>query len=143
MLSSHRLEDLGFSASPLRGARWRESASSPFLYAREGESIEALDDGALNRGFRCWRGRSGQRYVFSVFEARGCPAYDDAVLIAAVVEDDGTRRAIAFEDTGSLPDALFSRLAGDHAIVGRRLEFHVHLLARTAAERRDVLDDLR
>jgi hypothetical protein len=142
MLASHQLEAL---RPPLatNWQSWSMPGASPVSFASEEEPIEGLHDDALSRRFRRWRGKSGNGYVFSVFDASKCPPYGDAVLIAAAVEPDGTRRPLAVEDTGPFPEPLLSRLAAAELAAERRLEFHIHLLARTPAERRQIVEDLR
>jgi hypothetical protein len=123
-------------------APWPEPSATPIGCVREADPIDALADDALGSRFRSWRGRSGRRYVFSVFDAVSCPAYCDAVLVDVAVDEDGRRRALAFVDTGTFPEPVMSALTRS-AVPGHVREFHVHLLARDAAERRALLDDLR
>ena len=48
--------------------------------------LAALAGGALAHRFHAWRGRSGRRYIFSVYALGECPDYAGAV-IAAVARD--------------------------------------------------------
>jgi hypothetical protein len=123
---------------------WPEPAppTAPPLAETEGEALAALAEEDLSPRFRSWRGASGRRYIVSVYEARACPAYCDAVLIAAAVEADGRRRALAIADTGVFPEPVLARARTSFAHVAERLEFHLHLLAASPAERRAALDDL-
>ena len=88
-----------------------------------------------------WR-RSGRRYIASIYEAHACPAYCDAALIAVAANCHGERRIVALADTGAFPEPVVARLAQTLAPAAERLEFHLHLLAATSAERRAALDDL-
>lgn len=92
------------------------------------------------RRFTAWRGRSGRRYVASVFAV-----HDDAALgfidgvVLAVTPD---RRIIAARDSG--PFGVESALTRwrDAAMGAGATEIHVHLLADGALERRRALTDL-
>ena len=108
----------------------------------DGEPLAALADEPLSPRFYAWRGASGRRYIASVYEARACPAYCDAALIAVARQSDGRRRIVALADTGVFPEPVVARLAETFAPTAERLEFHLHLLAETASERRAALDDL-
>ena len=107
------------------------------------ESLRALEGEGFADRFRTWIGASGRRYVFSVFEPTDCPAYCGAVLIAAVVEANGERRAIRFADTGEFPEPALSSMMRVCSAATERFEFHLHLLADAASERRAILEDLR
>lgn len=123
---------------------WPEPAppTAAFLAEADGEPLAALDGDTLSPHFCSWRGASGRRYIVSVYEPQACPAYCDAVLIAVAVGYDGRRRPLAFADTGVFPEPLLARTAKTLANGPDRLEFHLHLLAASAAERRAALDDL-
>jgi hypothetical protein len=102
--------------------------------------LAALADGSLAAQFRYWRGASGRRYVFSVYDKVSCPAYDHAVLIAATKEASGRRQVIFIADTGASPEAVLAeaiRVAGD-----RPVELSIHLLAVSAVARAEVVADL-
>jgi hypothetical protein len=121
---------------------WPEPAppTVPYFAETEAEPLAALADEPLSPRFCAWRGASGRRYIASVYEARACPAYCDAALIAVAAEPGGRRRIVALADTGAFPEPVVARLARTPA--DGRLELHLHLLAATAAERRAALDDL-
>lgn len=129
---------------------WPESAPPTAPHFAEGETdaeadaepLAALADEPLSPRFCAWRGASGRRYIASVYPAHACPAYCDAALIAVVRADDGRRRIVALVDTGVFPEPVVARLAQTLAPIAERLEFHLHLLAETASERRAALDDL-
>jgi len=107
----------------------------------DGAPLAALAGEPLDGRFRSWRGRSGRRYVFSVYHPASCPAYEDAVLLAAAVAPDGGRRPLFIGDTGCFPDIVLARGA-DSAPRGAAVEMHVHLLAGSRAGRDAVLADL-
>jgi hypothetical protein len=83
-------------------------------------------------GLTSWRGLSGRRYIVSVYHPASVPDYGDAVLIAVGRDRQGGRRILAV-GTGS-PEPLA-------AIAGCQ-EIHVHLLARDAGEKAQLLADL-
>ncbi len=132
------------AASAHEAGRWREPApsSAPFLAEADAEPLAALAGESLSPRFHSWRGASGRRYIVSVYDARACPAYCDAVLIAAAVDAHGRRRALAFADTGVFPEPVVARAVQSLTSLAERVEFHLHLLAATPAERRAALDDL-
>ena len=83
-------------------------------------------------GFTAWRGVSGRRYIVSVYHPASVPDYGDAVLIAVGRNRQGGRRILAV-GTGS-PEPL--------AALPGCVEIHVHLLARDAGEKAQLLADL-
>lgn len=92
------------------------------------------------RRFTAWRGRSGRRYVASVFAIQDGHAlgFSDAVLLA--VSPD--RKIVAARDSGPFGiDAALTRWRDAVAMAGAS-EIHVHLLAEDAAGRRAALCDL-
>jgi hypothetical protein len=122
--------------------QWADSEPTPAGLLHESEPLAALTGEILGDRFRGWRGVSGRRYIFSVFDPNRCPAYCDAVAIAVVIEPNGDRRAVALADTGAFPEPVIARMARSCAAVSQRFEFHLHLLATTASERRSILEDL-
>jgi hypothetical protein len=92
------------------------------------------------RRFTAWRGRSGRRYVASVFAIQDGHAlgFSDAVLLA--VSPD--RKIVAARDSGPFGiDAALTRWCDAVAMAGA-CEIHVHLLAEDSAGRRAALCDL-
>jgi hypothetical protein len=117
--------------SELAARNRRSDASAP---------LSALAGEALGSRFRSWRGSSGRRYVFSVYDAQTCPAYENALMIVAEATAEGGRRLISIGDTGCLPDLALAKARRVGA--GAGLEFHVHLLARSRVERIAAISDL-
>lgn len=105
-----------------------------------GAPLSALAGEALESRFRAWRGSSGRRYVFSVYDAASCPAYQDALMIVADTTADGDWRLLSIGDTGCFPDLALAKARGRKA--DGRLELHLHLLARSRAERIAAISDL-
>jgi hypothetical protein len=92
------------------------------------------------RRFTAWRGRSGRRYVASVFAIQDGHAlgFTDAVLLAVSPE----RKIVAARDSGPFGiDAALTRWRDAVAMAGAS-EIHVHLLAEDSAGRRAALCDL-
>jgi hypothetical protein len=92
------------------------------------------------RRFTAWRGRSGRRYVASVFAVQDGHAlgFSDVVLLA--VSPD--RKIVAARDSGPFGiDAALTRWRDAVAMAGAS-EIHVHLLAEDGASRRAALLDL-
>ncbi|THD45799.1 MAG: hypothetical protein E7774_07275 [Bradyrhizobium sp.] len=116
--------------------------TAPDFLEVQGAPLAALAEEELSPRFFAWRGASGRRYIASIYEARLCPAYCDAALIAVAHDAAGRRRIIALADTGAFPEPVVARLAESLAPFAERLEFHLHLLATGADERRATLDDL-
>ncbi len=109
---------------------------------RDGMKLVALADTPLASRFCSWPGLSGRRYIFSVYPWSECPPFCHAVLLAAVRDDAGRRQALSVFDTGAFPEPALLRARRDLGAYGARLEFHLHLLASSAAERESVLADL-
>ncbi len=122
---------------------WPEPAPSPAVLVAEADSepLASLRGDTLSPRFSSWRGASGRRYIVSVYDGSACPAYCDAVLIAVAVAANGRRRALALADTGVFPEPVIARFRSS-APAGERVEFHLHLLATSSAERRAALEDL-
>jgi hypothetical protein len=107
-----------------------------------GSTLGALADTPLASRFCSWRGLSGRRYVFSVYSASECPAFRDAVLLAAVSDYTGRRRMVSVRATGSFPEPIVKRTELELSAYGGSLEFRVHLLASSPAKREAALLDL-
>jgi hypothetical protein len=108
-------------------------------------ALECLAGGPLAGRFRAWRGGSGRRYVCSVFRIdpaapdRGLPEFAGVVVLAIERLGGGGRRPIGIYQGQSG--------AGARAFIGAAVaagadEWHVHLPAGAAEERRAVVADL-
>ncbi len=123
-----------------------ESPEAPFQRTKldcVGSELVALADTSLTSRFSAWQGLSGRRYVFSVYPAADCPAFRDALLLAAVRDPGGRRRALAIVDTGAFPESIVTGMQRELRGYGSNLEFHLHLLAQSPAGRNAALVDLR
>jgi hypothetical protein len=92
--------------------------------------------------FAAWRGKSGRRYVVSVYAIADCPDYEHAVALAIRREADGGRHIVAAFDLGAVPLAVLRGAAFAAARRAGASEVHLHLLAGSGRERLRVLDDL-
>lgn len=96
--------------------------------------------GSGERRFTAWRGRSGRRYVASIFTLGDDHAlgFTDAVLLAVSAD----RRILAARDSGPFGvEAALTRWQQSVALAGA-VEIHVHLLAEDGISRRAALLDL-
>ncbi len=109
---------------------------------RRGSSLAALEGMPISSRFCSWVGLSGQRYVFSVYPASECPAFRDAILLAAVRDMSGQRRVISVCETGSFPEPAVEKAQRELRAFGPGLEFHLHLLPAASAERAATVADL-
>jgi hypothetical protein len=109
---------------------------------RSGSSLAALEGMPISSRFCSWVGLSGQRYVFSVYPASECPAFRDAVLLAAIRDMRGQRRVVSVRDTGSFAEPVVAKAQREPRAFGPGLEFHLHLLATSPAERAATVADL-
>ncbi len=92
------------------------------------------------RRFTAWRGRSGRRYVASVFAIGDDHAlgFTEAVLLAVSAD----RRILAARESGPFGvEAALRRWQRSVAVAGAA-EIHVHLLAEDGISRRAALLDL-
>ncbi len=96
--------------------------------------------GLTGKRFTAWRGRSGRRFVASVFAVGDDHAlgFTDAVLLAV----DSERRIVAARDSG--PFGVESALMRwrQAVVQAGATEIHVHLLAEDGVSRRAALLDL-
>lgn len=106
--------------APWHNAQWPAGAHAGPLAA-------AAEAGLAER-FHSWRGRSGRRYVVSVYPADSAPDYRDAVVLH-VARRGGLRQITSL---GPAPCAAEDGVD----------EIHFHLLARDARERAGVVADL-
>ena len=132
-------EPCGASDSP--AAAWIAPASNRSC-GTGGAALAALAGTSIASRFCSWFGRSGRRYVFSVYPAADCPAFRDAILLAAVHDMAGQRRALLVRETGAFPEPVVARAQRELRAYGSGAELHLHLLAASPAERAAALADL-
>ena len=135
MLSCER--ETGFCEQPT--APWIAVAgASP----KGGSSLAALAGMPISARFCSWKGRSGRRYVFSVYRSSECPAFCGAVLIAAIRDARGRRRVLSVRETGVFPEPAVARAKRELEAYGTAGELHLHLLAASPEERAAAIADL-
>ena len=123
-------------------------AAPPAFTRPADQALTGLAGSDLSERFRSWRGVSGRRYIFSVFNEAASPgsasdsSFTDAVVIAASRDRSGARRIVHIGATDGMPDLLFRGRALAQARENGATEIHVHLLAATRAERRAIIEDL-
>jgi hypothetical protein len=129
----------GFAAWPPVG--WTAPMSDR-QGAHRGSSLAALEGMPISSRFCSWVGLSGRRYVFSVYPASECPAFRDAVLLAAIRDMTGQRRVVSVRETGAFPEPVVEKAQRELRAFGPGLEFHLHLLATSPLERAATVADL-
>lgn len=92
--------------------------------------------------FWYWQGKSGTRYIHSIYAPQSCPPLPGAVFIAVQKLRSGKRVALEvgrFCDDWDYVDGLIS----DYRIgCSQTDEIHVHLLAQSDDNAIDVINDL-
>lgn len=129
---------------PLRKIEQR----GPFAHTSNAP-LESLAGSALAARFHAWHGRSGRRYVCSVFPIKlaepdfGLPDFGEGVVIAAAIKGDGTRALLSIwhYEAGAKPSVRNSFIA--QALAAGAAEWHVHLLAAGGVQRRGLVADIR
>jgi len=119
---------------PLASARVSSPVRDETLHVASGGDLLPL---------RAWRGRSGRRYVVSVYPltAMWQEAHLDAVLIAVAREGEARRIVGVCESSPLSPHGFDSAWFGQMRACGA-VELHVHLLATSAEARAAVVRDL-
>ena len=133
--------DRAYGDSKWPAARWT-AAMSDRQDKSSGSSLAALEGMPISSRFCSWVGLSGQRYVFSVYPASECPAFRDAVLLTVVRDMRGHRRVISVRETGPFPEPVVEKAQRELRAFGAGLEFHLHFLATSPAERAVTVADL-
>ncbi len=105
-------------------------------------SLAALAGTSISSRFCSWIGLSGRRYIFSVYQAADCPAFRDAVLLAAIRDMTGQRRVVSVWETGAFPEPVLAKAQRELSAFGPGVEFHLHLLTTSSSERRATVADL-
>ena len=127
----------GFCEQPT--APWVAVASSG---PPEGAALAALAGMPISSRFCSWKGRSGQRYVFSVYPPSQCPAFCGAILLAVAREAKGRRRVLSVRETGAFREPAVAKSRRDLESFGAASELHLHFLARSPDERAAAVADL-
>ena len=91
-----------------------------------------------------WRGKSGRRYVHTVYPADACPEMGNAIYLAVGRGPGGSKRPLAIDGKRAfvpVADPEWSAPAGRRETTAE--EVHVHLLAQCDEQASRVIDDLR
>ena len=90
------------------------------------------------------RGRAypGADMSFRSIRASTCPAFCHAVLLAAVRDGPRRLRIVSVRDTGAFPEPVVARAQREFRAYGPGLEFHLHLLPSSSADRAATIADL-
>lgn len=128
----------------------RQDAASIGTTAPSNVPLTCLTGGSLARRFHSWSGRSGRRYICSVFPANaeepqaGFPDFVDAIVIAVAVAADGLRYPLSFFECGvaNVGDLDERGKFLVEALAQSVREWHVHLLATDPELRSRVMLDL-
>ncbi|HEY0144702.1 MAG TPA: hypothetical protein VGB93_00820 [Methylovirgula sp.] len=132
--------------------RWREKNATmvvrPPADDASNASLASLAGGDLATRFHSWRGRSGRRYICSVFrvehhtEDAGLPDFAAAVVIAVKTDVVGNRQVVGFcqceHGFGPVARAAFVTTA----IAAGAQQWHVHLLTADPQKRRAAIEDI-
>lgn len=112
--------------------------------------LECLAGGALAARFHAWKGRSGERYICSVFpvqphdERGGLPEFDEAVVIGVSRDASGRRRMLGVFESGGGKDPMIADVSGLFtSLKAFACEWHIHLLAQNPGDRQRVIEDLK
>jgi hypothetical protein len=134
--------------------RWREKNAglvvAPLMPAEEpgDTALASLAGGDLAERFHAWRGRSGRRYICSVFPVdvrdgeAGLPDFAEAVVIAVKMDAAGQRRVVGFCqcEYGAGPVARHAFVSAAVAVGAQ--QWHVHLLTADPQKRRAAIEDI-
>jgi hypothetical protein len=122
-------------------AAWVAPVSSRQSKIRD-SSLAALAGTSISSRFCSWIGLSGRRYIFSVYQTVECPAFRDAILLAVIRDITGQRRVVSVYETGAFPEPVVAKAHHELSAYGPGVEFHLHLLTTSPAERRATVADL-
>jgi hypothetical protein len=119
------------------------TCARPALPVARDEALTVAREAGSSLPLRAWRGRSGRRYVVSVYPLdEADDGYAGALLLAVARDPEGRRHLVAARESGA---AAVSGYNGQWLSAARERganELHIHLLAASHAERRSTLDDL-
>ncbi len=110
--------------------------------------LESLAGGSLASRFHAWRGASGRRYICSVFAAdradpdAGLPDFTDAIAMAVACDGEGRRRCVSLFLSEATTDAAARRHFIAAAMAAGAIEWHIHLQAADAQQRRAIATDI-
>lgn len=125
-----------------RGPRPRKGYGAPAPRPTERPAV-ADEQFASPIDFCFWQGASGERYVHHVYSLIGCPQLPAANYALFARDADGTRTVLFIGRTAHAAQSLnLAEIRHRGAKLGAN-EVHVHMLARSEAERGVIEMDLR
>lgn len=101
------------------------------------DSLEGFSD-----RFWYWHGKSGARYIHSIYTPDACPPLPGAIFVTVQKLSNGKRVAIEVGRFCHDWDYVESLIADHKAGFSNVDEIHVHLLAQTNDNADDVVDDI-
>lgn len=113
-----------------------------------GVRLGSLAGNGLSGKFHAWMGRSGARYICSVFSSEDivgmdvARSYSGAVVLAVRCGLSGEKTLIGGGETGELPELFWNGQAASRLGAQGADEFHIHLIAETLEARQVALRDL-
>jgi hypothetical protein len=132
--------------------RWREKNASivvrPPADDASNKSLASLAGGDLAERFHSWRGRSGRRYICSVFrvehhsENAGLPDFEAAIVLAVKTDVAGNRQVVGFCQCEHGFGPVARRTFASAAIAAGAQQWHVHLLTADPQKRRAAIEDI-
>ncbi|WP_297296951.1 hypothetical protein [uncultured Methylovirgula sp.] len=139
LLRRWRAKNAGLAAAPR--AKPEDAPSS-------NTALASLVGGDLAERFHAWLGRSGRRYICSVFPVDrrdsegGLPDFAEAIVIAVKADAAGQRRVVGFCqcEHGAGPVARHAFVSA--AIAAGAQQWHVHLLTADPQKRRAAIEDI-
>ena len=135
--------------------RWRERNARAVVAPRlkpdappNNTALVSLAGGDLEARFHAWRGRSGRRYICSVFPVdrhaadAGLPEFAEAIVIAVGQDIGGERRVVGFLQCEHGATALARQAFVAAALGAGAQQWHVHLLTANPQKRRAAIEDI-
>ena len=88
-----------------------------------------------------WQGKSGRRYVHTVYAPEACPDLGDAIYLAVRRDPTGARKPFAIDATFASPPGNPDRHHRLHDLQAD--EIHVHMLGRGTGAADRIIEDLQ
>lgn len=132
--------------------RWREWNGLPHARGIEAvptnASLASLTGRDLSERFHAWRGRSGRRYICSVFPVdrhvsdAGLPDFAEAIVMAVKSDAASHRRIVGFCQSEHGAGPVARRAFVTAAVAAGAQHWHVHLLTADPDKRRAAIEDI-
>jgi hypothetical protein len=134
--------------------RWRDKnaglVAAPRAKADDASNttLASLAGGELAERFHAWRGRSGRRYICSVFPVdrragdAGLPGFAAAVVIAVRTDAAGNYHVVGFCQCEHGANSVARHAFVTAAVAAGAQQWHVHLLTADPQKRRAAIEDI-